>query len=186
MVTSSDQTVCGNSPIPCSLSVKGLTLEVPPNQPNNGGINSSVFAGEVSFNNPLPEYSRINVNFLFSVVSGTPLKSFSPQAPVPFGFNVQANLLPPAAPLVAASATISGKVLSSSRSGIGNAIVTLTSLNGEVQSIKTNNLGYFKFEGVGVGETYILTVRAKEFQFNSQVISVQDDISGLTLIETGN
>jgi hypothetical protein len=52
---------------PCSVTAQATMLETPPNQPNGGGLNSSVAAGTVTMGTPLPAGASININFLFGV-----------------------------------------------------------------------------------------------------------------------
>ncbi len=85
----------------------------------------------------------------------------------------------------AASAVISGQVLTSGGSGIRNVIVTITggSLPQQITTT-TSSFGYYNFSGVPVGGTYIVTVQAKRYAFNnpSQVLNVQDDIADANFI----
>jgi hypothetical protein len=47
--------------------VRGTLLEIPPNQPNGGGFNSSLSAGAVTLATPLAPGQSINVRFLLGV-----------------------------------------------------------------------------------------------------------------------
>lgn len=66
----------------------------------------------------------------------------------------------------AASASVSGQVISALGSGIYKAHITIINQNGESRTMLTNQFGYYRFDEVEVGETYIFTVRAKGYQFN--------------------
>ena len=50
-----------------TATVQGTVLEQPPSQPNGGGFNSSVSAGNVSLATPLAAGDSINVQFLFGI-----------------------------------------------------------------------------------------------------------------------
>lgn len=52
---------------PCTVTVRGTLLEIPPNQPNGGGFNSSLSAGAVTLATPLAPGQSINVRFLLGV-----------------------------------------------------------------------------------------------------------------------
>ena len=52
---------------PCTVTVRGTTLEQPPSQPNGGGFNSSMSADTVTLTNPLPPGTSINVRFLLGI-----------------------------------------------------------------------------------------------------------------------
>ncbi len=79
----------------------------------------------------------------------------------------------------AASVSVSGKVLSSRGRGISNAVVHLTNQMGEIQTTRTNSSGYYTFQEVAAGESYIFNVYAKRYQFNPQVIALTADLDGL-------
>jgi hypothetical protein len=79
-----------------------------------------------------------------------------------------------------AQASISGRVLTASGQGIRNAKVVITG-NSLAQPITTTtgSFGYFTFEGLQTGETYVVTVFSKRYTFSqpSRVISLVDNIA---------
>jgi hypothetical protein len=78
----------------------------------------------------------------------------------------------------AASVSVSGRVTARGRGrGISNAVVHLTSQNGEIQTAKTNRLGYYTFRELAVGETYIFNVFSKRYQFDPKVINLTEDLT---------
>lgn len=79
----------------------------------------------------------------------------------------------------AATATISGRVTTPSGRGVSGAVVRLTQQNGNIRTTRTNQHGYFRFEDVAVGETYILSVFSKQYQFTPQSIRVTGNITNL-------
>jgi hypothetical protein len=50
-----------------TVTVQGTTVELPPAQPNGGGLNSSMSAGTVTLATPLADTASINLQFLFGV-----------------------------------------------------------------------------------------------------------------------
>lgn len=95
----------------------------------------------------------------------------------------------PTAP-TASTATISGRVLTSNGRGVPRAVITLTNSDGEIRTTISNPFGYYRFEGVPSGQTYIAGIRHKSFQFSepSRVIFVGDDLSDLdfvAIVQTG-
>lgn len=57
-----------SSPVPpCTVTVQGTTLEMPPPQPNGGGFNSTLSVGSVALTPPLAPGASINVRFLLGV-----------------------------------------------------------------------------------------------------------------------
>ena len=79
----------------------------------------------------------------------------------------------------AANVSVAGKVQTSNGRGIPRALVSITDASGQVLYARTNMFGYFRFEDVGVGETYIFNAYSKRYTFATQVLSVDDNIKGL-------
>ena len=107
----------------------------------------------------------ISTNFINRVVCGR-TASLSP-------FVIANGLVP-----TAASVTVSGQV-TAGKSGLVRARVTLTDMNGETRSAITNSFGYFRFDNVEAGATYVATVRYKGYNFAPQVISINEDFAEL-------
>ena len=78
----------------------------------------------------------------------------------------------------AANATVGGRV-SNGRRGIAGAIVQMQDLNGSIRTARTNSFGYFTFEDVQVGETYVFTIRSKGYIFETQVLNILDNLTEL-------
>ncbi|CAN5510595.1 hypothetical protein BH10ACI1_BH10ACI1_03810 [soil metagenome] len=89
----------------------------------------------------------------------------------------------PFAPL-AASVSVSGRVTTASGRGISGARVTLTDYHGETRTTLTGSFGYYRFDDVQVGETYIFEITHKRFQFASQVVTVNEEIEELNFAPT--
>lgn len=89
----------------------------------------------------------------------------------------------PLAP-TAANAAVGGRVTTANGNGIRNAHVTLIAPSGSQQNAITGAFGYFLFEDIPVGETYIVAVFSKRFTFNqpTQVRAVLEDISDVNFI----
>jgi len=50
---------------------------------------------------------------------------------------------------------------------------------GNENFVFANSFGYFRFDEVEVGQTYIFNVIAKKYIFMTQVVSVTEEIDGL-------
>ncbi len=87
----------------------------------------------------------------------------------------------------AATASISGRVSTSNGSGIRGASVSLTNSNGEVFRTVTGSFGYYRFENLPVGETYILSISAKRYSFANptRVINLNDELANADFIVEG-
>ncbi len=78
----------------------------------------------------------------------------------------------------AATVSISGRVTAGKRY-VSNAVVHLTHQNGETQTARTNFFGYYSFKDIAAGETYIINVYSKRYQFNPQVVNLTEDLDEL-------
>ena len=76
----------------------------------------------------------------------------------------------------AANVSVGGRVSDVKDNPISRAWVSITNTNGETHSAMTNSFGYYRFNEVPVGQTYVISVRHKIYQFNSQVITVFEEI----------
>lgn len=79
----------------------------------------------------------------------------------------------------AANASISGHVVAG-KGGLGNVVVTLSGGNlTQPLSARTNNFGFYKFDNLPVGETYVLTVSSKKYVFTAptQAVNLLDEIT---------
>lgn len=86
----------------------------------------------------------------------------------------------PAAP-TAAAVSISGRVSTAQDSGLTNALVTLTDLQGNSQTVKTGKSGAFRFTNVTAGETYILTVKSKRYTFAPRIVTTNENLTDVNL-----
>ena len=57
-------------------TLRALTLEQPPAQPNGGGLNSSLSANSITLGTPLPPGGRISVQFLLGIVQNGGFRFF--------------------------------------------------------------------------------------------------------------
>ena len=131
--------------------------------------------------------ATFNALRILHYVSGTPTDAtiLSPDTPAPnfatkticarvnslSPFVVAQNLGP-----LAANVSIGGRVSTSDGRGISKARVSITNSNGETRNAITNSFGYYSFDEIAVGETYVISVSHKRYQFTSQVITVSEDI----------
>ncbi len=93
-----------------------------------------------------------------------------------YGRGVFQNIIlaPTAAPV-----SVNGRAVSLKGRSIAGAVVTMTDLNGEVRYARTNSFGYYNLSDVVAGQTYVFAVRAKNYQFAPQTVSLTDNLDGL-------
>lgn len=81
----------------------------------------------------------------------------------------------------AAGVTVAGRIFSSKAQPLSGAVISLTDGDGNVLTTRSNSFGYYRFEEVGAGQTYILEVRARRYSFMPQVLVITDDLINLEL-----
>ena len=62
-----DPITCPGGITPCTITVEGTSLEVPPLQPQGGGFNSSLSAGTITLGTPLAPGASVNLRFLLGI-----------------------------------------------------------------------------------------------------------------------
>lgn len=84
----------------------------------------------------------------------------------------------------AAMVSVSGRVLTARGQGIRNVYLTLTNGTGAIKTAQTTSFGYFHFDGIEVGQTYILEINSKKYVFANptRVLTVQDAITDADFI----
>lgn len=83
---------------------------------------------------------------------------------------------------VAANVAVSGRVLNESGGVVSRATVLVTDQNGTTRVARTNSFGNFLFADLEVGQIYVFTVTAKGYQFDPLVVTVNENLDGLTLV----
>ncbi|HVF46849.1 MAG TPA: carboxypeptidase-like regulatory domain-containing protein, partial [Pyrinomonadaceae bacterium] len=85
----------------------------------------------------------------------------------------------------AANVTLSGRVTTAEGNGLRNARVTISgdSLSRPITTT-TGAFGYYQFEGLEAGQTYLVTVGSKRFTFQapSRVITMVDNVSDFDFV----
>ncbi|HQU85396.1 MAG TPA: carboxypeptidase-like regulatory domain-containing protein [Pyrinomonadaceae bacterium] len=80
----------------------------------------------------------------------------------------------------AADSSISGKASTAEGNGIRGALVTLTLPNGETRSTITGAFGNYRFDALETGQTYILSINAKRYNFANptRIITLNQELTG--------
>ena len=124
-------------------------------------------AGNVSFDQTFPYNSALNT-FVSSTATNIATGDTSE-------FSNAKQVLSP----TAAQVSVSGRVLNASGRGISSARVFMTDTNGNIRQTRTSSFGYYNFAEIAAGETYILTVSHKRYQFAPQVVFITENMSGI-------
>jgi len=85
-----------------------------------------------------------------------------------------ANLAP-----TAAGVTVSGRVLTPDGRGLRNARVLITDSHGVSRSVTTSSFGFYQFDDVAAGDSYVIGVSSKLYRFSSQLIQVSDTLTNV-------
>ncbi len=103
--------------------------------------------------------------------------------------NLCTNSLPSLSPFAignlvpnAAHVNVGGRVVTAGGNGISKATVYLTDSQGVIRSAKTGSMGYFRFDDVLAGETYVVIIDHKRYTFAPRVVTVEDEITELDFV----
>jgi uncharacterized repeat protein (TIGR01451 family) len=88
-------------------------------------------------------------------------------------------------PTTAAGVTVSGRVTTPDGYGLRNAIVTITDSTGMARTARTSSFGYYSFEGIEVGGTYVISVGSKRYSFTPRTLTVNDAVSDFDFTADG-
>ncbi|MBK6749354.1 MAG: CSLREA domain-containing protein [Acidobacteria bacterium] len=86
----------------------------------------------------------------------------------------------------AAGVSISGRIKTPSGGGLTNASVSITDSTGNRRTVLTGSLGYYRFQDVPSGETYVIAVSSKRYTFSSQIVAVNDDLTDVDFVGSEN
>lgn len=80
-----------------------------------------------------------------------------------------------------ATVRISGRVMTAGGAGIAHSLVRLIDGGGPAYSVYTNQFGNYAFSEVRAGETYIITVSAKQTTFKEpqRILTVNNSMSNI-------
>jgi hypothetical protein len=81
------------------------------------------------------------------------------------------NILAP----TAASVSVGGRVLDAGGGSVSGARVSITDQSGASRVALTNQFGYYQFEQIASGASYLVDVAHKNHQFAPQVITVTEE-----------
>ena len=82
----------------------------------------------------------------------------------------------------AAGVEVSGRVTTPDGRGLRNAAVSLTDASGVVRSVTTGSFGYYRFDNVEAGRTYIVTVNSRRYRFASRAVQVMDTLAEFNFV----
>lgn len=99
------------------------------------------------------------------------------------GERLPALCAPGAAPCsVAATASVSGRVVTPDARGLRNAVVSITNPQGQSRTTTTSSFGLYNFDNVATGSSYTIRISSKRFRFQAQVVSVNGNLSNIDFV----
>ncbi len=165
-----------------TISVGGFLC----NQPGGPGTVDFVYTHTAALINdgdgPPSDLFRINFTAIGSNGSSSPITIVDLQV---MEFAVPGVVVPGLISIdssTAADANLGGRVTSQSGRPISGARVALLNNVGNVTFALTNPFGYFRFEGIPTGETYVVNVISKRYTFQSRVINFGDEVTSLDFV----
>jgi sugar lactone lactonase YvrE len=141
----------------------------------NGAL-ASVVLGQPDFTTGTQNTGGVSAVSMNNPVSKSLDESSSSLFVADYGNNRVLRFAAPASP-TAATVSISGYVTTSSGRGIVNVRMSLTDSNGQVRTVTTTSFGYYRFDDVQAGETYILSATGKHYTFSQplQVLNINEE-----------
>ena len=101
-------------------------------------------------------------------------------------FSVKSGFFTAPAPLAptAAAVSVSGRVLTSDGRGIRNVVLIMTDSSGAPRTTTSTEFGFYRFDNVVAGETYIITAHGKRFSFiqPTRVLNVNNDTDDVNFV----
>jgi len=153
--------------------------------PNNNPTSSDPGIGEIAAGN-----NQILITVTFTIaanatpgttsltLSNVNASSDTPQLFTPTATNGTVTILAP----TAANVSLSGRVSNGQGKAVAKAQLTMTNSQGEKFYARSSSFGYFKFTDVQAGETYIITVKSKQYTFAPQVVNAGQDVTDIIFI----
>lgn len=156
-----------------NLTFQYLAGDVDGNEATYVTIRSTAGSPPIRFSNgaPCPGAGSPCVDTAANTIFAAGVQSFT-------GFWTAGEPLAP----TAADVSVSGRVLTADGRGIANAVVNLTDQSGQTRQALTSPFGYYSFDDVQAGETYIATVRSKRYTFTPRTLNVADQLTGVDFV----
>jgi glucose/arabinose dehydrogenase len=82
-------------------------------------------------------------------------------------------------PPTAAAVLVSGRVLTAGGAGLRGAAVSIVDSQGNARTVVANSFGYYRFNNVVSGDSYVLWVNSKQYRYTPQVLEVKDELTGV-------
>jgi hypothetical protein len=81
----------------------------------------------------------------------------------------------------AATVSLAGRVVTQAGNGVNNAVVTLTDETGGVRTVRTGSFGYYRFDELATGRTYVIRVTGR-YTAAPRIVQLIDNLYDFDLI----
>jgi len=81
----------------------------------------------------------------------------------------------------AAKVSVSGRVTTPNGAGLRGATVTLSGPDG-ARTVVTSSLGYYSFDGVDAGASYVIGASSKQYRFSSKPLQITDNLTDVNFV----
>ncbi|MGE3466418.1 MAG: carboxypeptidase regulatory-like domain-containing protein, partial [Pyrinomonadaceae bacterium] len=81
-----------------------------------------------------------------------------------------------------AGVSVSGRVTTASGAGLRGATVVITDGNGVQRTATTSTFGYYQFEDIAAGETYVIGVTSRRYRFAPRTLQVLDALTDVDFV----
>ena len=82
----------------------------------------------------------------------------------------------------AAGVLVSGRITNSNGQGVRGATVVITDSTGNRRTVTTGSFGFYTFDDVEAGQSYVIGVSAKRYRFGARVVNVTDSLSDVDFV----
>ena len=96
--------------------------------------------------------------------------------------NTGGNRHPSWQPL-SASVSVSGRVMTPDGRGLRNATVTITDSQGVRRTVTTSSFGFYRFEDVRAGDTYVIGVSSRLYRFASKILQSDETLADVNFLD---
>lgn len=156
---------------------------------NSAGFTASTPGENVTFTSDFLDFSTTTArNFALSFSSVTPplsigaggfFSSFSAAGTGTFASTPRPVICCVTTP---APVGVGGRVIAPNGRGLSNATVTLIQTDGTVRTTRTTTFGYYRFSDITAGQTVIVTVASKRYNFQPRIVNLVEDVEDLNLL----
>ncbi|MEP6903944.1 MAG: LamG-like jellyroll fold domain-containing protein [Actinomycetota bacterium] len=164
--------------LPSGTTSAGLTYDIATSAGYSGNVDLSFNLGALSalnFNN-LRVYHLENGVWVDRTAAGNVSPTLCTSGVASLSPFAIVNIAP-----TAANVSVSGRVTDASGNAVARVRVSISNSNGIIRTASTNSFGFYRFDEIPAGESYVVSAAHKHYQFAplTQVVVVNDAVSDI-------